>query len=114
MLGADGMSSDESAVDSLETVYRMKILAWRREIGRYMDFIDQQSVADQDIYPPQGAKPTRRVRASHNCVSDHPPVCGLPLSFYDEDWVESQNGAYLELTLNVSREKFKWLELEVS
>ena len=31
ILGSDGMSSDETSVDNVETIYRVKVLAWRRK-----------------------------------------------------------------------------------
>ena len=38
--GAEGMSSDETSVEGLEVVYRVKILLWRRNIDKYLDLVD--------------------------------------------------------------------------
>jgi hypothetical protein len=61
-LRADGMSSDESSVEGLETVYRVKIIIWRRrEVDKYLDIIDQQRWVDADIWAGRGFR-VRRMR----------------------------------------------------
>ena len=41
-LGLEGMSSDVSEFDEEldRVVYHVKVLAWRRDIAKFMDFID--------------------------------------------------------------------------
>src|ERR1700726_615300 len=69
-LRADGMSSDESSVEGLETVYRVKIFIWRRrEVDQYMDIIDRQRLVDADIWARQGSKPMKRLRGVGNLVT---------------------------------------------
>jgi hypothetical protein len=57
-LGIDGMSSDDTDnVNPLETVYRVNVLQWQRDVFRELDLMDEKRIADDEIYAPQGAKP---------------------------------------------------------
>lgn len=111
-LGADGMSSDESSgTDRLETIFRVKIMVWRRKMEDCMDIIDQQRIVDPEIYAAQGAKPVKRLRGSENPSSCRPPVTGLPNSLYNEGWLASKSEHYQQLTLHVSKEQFRWINI---
>lgn len=68
-LGTDGMSSDESSTEGVETVYRVKKMAWRREIEASLDIIDRERRLNSDIFPPQGSVPTKRIRGDNNPIS---------------------------------------------
>jgi hypothetical protein len=60
--GAGGMSSDESSVEGMQTVYRVKILVWRCNIDEYLRLIDNQRVqVGQQLYHPSGKTPTPRI-----------------------------------------------------
>jgi hypothetical protein len=113
ILGSDGMSSDETSVDNVETIYRVKVLAWRRKVEEFFEVVDRERVLDAALYPAQGAKPVRRVRHPDNPVTERPPVYGLPQSVYDQDWIEHQSENYLELTLHVSKEQFDWMNVQI-
>lgn len=63
------MSSDASCKVRYETVYRMKVLPWRREMDQTMDIIDEARVADADLYSAAGSKPAKRAR-DHATTSD--------------------------------------------
>jgi hypothetical protein len=106
-LGSDGMSSEESSTEGVETVYRVKPLSWRRDITNYMDIIDSQRHKDADIFPAQGAKPTKRVRGTANPPSSRTAVRGLPRSFYNDDWLRQMNQQD-QHALDMSEEEFKW------
>jgi hypothetical protein len=109
-LGPDGMSSEESCTEGdIETIYRVKILAWRRDIEKELTIIDRQRVLDSDIFSPRGSKPVKRLRGTGTHASERDPVVGLPRPFYDDEWYQSKSADYRELTLNVSKEQFKWI-----
>jgi hypothetical protein len=111
-LTVDGMSSEESTSETeIETVYRVKILEWRRDIEKELRIIDQERLLDAEIFAPQGAKPVKRLRGTGNPVSIRPPVQELPRAFYDEGWYSKTTAEYRELTLAVSREQFQWLTI---
>jgi len=41
------------------------------------------------------------------------PVLGLPAELYDAKWLEDKDERYRRLTLSVSREQFKWLDIRM-
>lgn len=108
-LGTDGMSSEDSSIEGLEKVYRVKILLWRRDIDKYLDLIDnERGIADQK-FAEAGSKPIRRIRHVENQVSNRKPAIGLPKGLYNDDWLGDVESDYLELTLNVSGDQFEWI-----
>jgi hypothetical protein len=112
-LGDDGMSSDESSIENFETVYRVKTMPWRRDIVEYMDIIDRQRHKDADIFTPKGTKPGKRVRGTANPASIHEPVHGLPISFYDEEWLQ-QVDKHRRSKLKIAKEEFGWYNIVVT
>lgn len=106
-LGADGMSSDESSTETFETVYQVKNVRWRRDIANYMDIIDRQRLKDTDIFTPKGSKPVKRLRGTANPASRREPVCGLPRSFYKDDWFQKID-EYHQSKMQPTDEQFKW------
>jgi hypothetical protein len=112
--GAGGMSSDESSVDEMQTVYRVKILVWRRNIDEYLRLIDDQRMqVGQQLYHTSGNTPTPRIRTGDLLKSTHDPVVGLPAELYDEDWFKALDDNYRQMTLCVSKEQFKFLKIRV-
>jgi hypothetical protein len=108
-LKADGMSSDESATEGQEAVYRVKIIVWRhQEVDGYMDIIDHQRLVDAEIWTPRGAKPGKRLRGARHLKTTRHYVDGLPDCLYDEEW---KDGLVQRLTLNVSQEDFQWVQI---
>ena len=84
--GAEGMSSDESSVEGMQTVYRVKILVWRRNIEEYLKLIDNQRMhVGQQVRHTSGKTPTPRIRTGDLLKSTHDPVVGLPAELYDEE-----------------------------
>ena len=112
--GAEGMSSDETSVEGMETVYRVKILVWRRDIDTYLDYIDfERKHPTQGLFSRSGATPTKRIRSEENIISARTPVPGLPTELYDSEWFEELNENYRQLTLCVSREQFECMNIRV-
>lgn len=105
------MSSEESATENLETVYRVKRLPWRREMSSNLDKLDRVRILDKAIFNRQGHKPERRIRSDNNPISARKPKIGLPKALYDREWLDTQTENYREMTLCVSEESFRWLEL---
>ncbi|OBZ69818.1 hypothetical protein A0H81_10346 [Grifola frondosa] len=114
LLGEDGMSSEESGIeDIVNTVYRVKIMVWRRDIDRELQIIDRQRMIGTQAFSAQGSKPVPRIRSKTNPISDRAPVRGLPRAFYDDEWFQQQDEDYRSVTLTVSKEKFRWLDIAV-
>jgi hypothetical protein len=117
-LGVDGMSSDESDVESdaegIQTVvYRVKKLRWRRRIDDELDFIDKARDFVKGVGG-RGATPGLRRRDIDNKESNREPVPNLPVAFYDPDWFDSHNSNYRELVVHPSTEEFRWFKLAKS
>ncbi len=105
-----GSMSSESSQDDIEggqTVYRVKVLAWRRDIRYFLDIIDKERFSG-DTHSNRGSKPGRRVEGT--TISDREPVPELPACFYDETWLECKDEEYLTSVLHVSKQHFKWLD----
>lgn len=113
-LGDCGMSSEESDLENdIETVLRVKNMAWRRAIERELDIVDRQRLADDDIFAPQGSKPMKRVRAAGNPTSSRAQVDGLPKALYNEQWLMGLTKVQVE-KLSISDKKFKWIQVAVA
>jgi hypothetical protein len=113
-LGTDGMSSDDTEISAERVVYRVRIQAWhQQEIANYMQIIETERLMDVRIMPARGSKPINRDRKGSNPImSNRKPITGLPLSIYDEEWVEKQSQQYRQLVLCVSKEQFNWMAIE--
>ena len=108
-LGLDGTSSDESAAeDDIHTVYRTKVMPWRRDIERELEIIDTQRFIDSDIYTPRGSKPIKRIRGKGNALSSRRPVAKLPKVFYDKDWLKTQPKRFRD---HIPAENFLWYNI---
>jgi hypothetical protein len=107
-LGHDGMSSDESAIDSdIGTVLHVKKLPWRRNIDKELGIIDRARLEPLRTFGRQGMKPMVR-RRGHALISERDPVEGLPKIFYNNDWIRGLND---EAALDISQEEFVWMEI---
>ncbi|KAL5511028.1 hypothetical protein ACEPAG_3747 [Sanghuangporus baumii] len=107
--GPDGMSSDESDdANTRKKTYHVKVLAWRRDIDKYMDFIDDcyQEVASKQRFP--GRIDRRR---DHKFASNRGAKTGLPRSFYNEMWLNGPTPQQAMIMKAVSEETFKWLPI---
>jgi len=114
LYGAKGMSLDETDVEGMETVYRVKILVWRRNIDKYLNCIDnERKLPHQALFSRSGSKPTKRIRSEDGPVSMRDAVPGLPTELYNAKWLEDTDERYRRLTLCVSREQFKWMNIRI-
>ncbi|PIL35884.1 hypothetical protein GSI_01544 [Ganoderma sinense ZZ0214-1] len=109
LLGPDSMSSEDTCDDLPETVFRVKVLEWRRPMDEHMEIIDKQHVLDRDLFSQQGSRPGKRLRDS-TVKSTREPVRRLPQQLYNPDWLKAQN-AHQVHTLAVSSEKFEWIRV---
>lgn len=105
------MSSDESdnsAPRYRRRTYHVKILAWRRDIDRYMEYIDSRypEVASKRGFP--GRVDRRR---DHSFTSNRPARPGLPRSFYDEMWLDGPTPQQAMIRKTVSLKTFEWLKI---
>jgi hypothetical protein len=114
-LGWDGMSSEESEnEDDIETVYRPKILPWRRDMENELELIDNEYRRLAKTKARRGPTPAPRRRGAGNTISTRDPVCGLPACLYKESWLAKQSDNYAERILQISLKKFKWKNLRTS
>jgi hypothetical protein len=52
---SDGMSSDDTDTDGTGTIYRVKVLVWRRNVDKYIHLIDDERKLSADIFSGSGA-----------------------------------------------------------
>ncbi|KAI5983878.1 hypothetical protein EDC04DRAFT_2616005 [Pisolithus marmoratus] len=71
-LGTDGMSSEDSEEEDMQTVFR----------------VHDSKHKDWSISSPKGAKPVKHIRPSNPFPSARQPVCDLPATFYKPEWLE--------------------------
>ncbi|PIL28285.1 hypothetical protein GSI_09573 [Ganoderma sinense ZZ0214-1] len=109
LLGPDGMSSEDTCDDLPETVFRVKVLEWRRPMDDHMAIIDNERVLDRDLFSRQGSQPGKRLRDG-TLKSTRDPVRRLPQQLYNPDWLKAQNAQQIH-TLAVSSEKFDWIRV---
>ena len=111
-LGTDGMSSEESEEENHRTVFRVKIMYWRRDVVKYLDLIDEQRHKVSGLFSNAGSKGVdkRRGRGNGFLISERSPVKKLPRVLYDDRWFESlqEQG---QLLLKVSQHRFEWLQI---
>ncbi|KAI6007805.1 hypothetical protein EDC04DRAFT_2907639 [Pisolithus marmoratus] len=86
-LGTDGMSSEDSKEEDMQTVFQVCGMPWRHDIDKELRFIDSKH-KDQFISSPKGTKPVKCIRPSNPFPSAHQPVCDLPATFYKPEWLE--------------------------
>jgi hypothetical protein len=108
--GSDGMSSDDTDTGDIGTIYRVKILVWRRNVDKYVQMIDDERKTSADIFSASGAKSVARVRSSNNGKSERQPPTELPPALFDPDWLGEVDDDYRKLILTVSEEDFPWIE----
>lgn len=109
-LDVDGMSSEESGIEDEGVIYRVKIMLWRSDLDRFLEFVDSQRQQEPDCFSTRGSKGVRRVREGRgHQFSERPPVKGLPRSFYRDDLFSGVDGDRRMVELGVTSEEFKWL-----
>ena len=80
--GSDGMSSDDTDTGDIGTIYRVKILVWRRNVDKYIQMIDNERKMSADIFSASGAKSVTRVRSPKNLESVRQPPTELPATLF--------------------------------
>ncbi|KAF9491427.1 hypothetical protein BDN71DRAFT_1510420 [Pleurotus eryngii] len=91
-LGVGGMSSEESDTDSedkAECTLKVKKMAWRRNIDKMLQEIDDCRIgakATTGVFGKQGSKPMKRTRLAE-LVSRRQATAGLPEVLYDQEWL---------------------------
>lgn len=111
-LGSEGMSSDESEVDTetSRTMYHVRVPAWRRDVDKFMDFIDAHR---ENAIVKAGNKGRMDRKRDGKFTSDRRPVYGLPRSFYDGAWLNTQNAEQYLVRLSLSDQEFEWSDMRV-
>jgi hypothetical protein len=111
-LKADNMSSDETDVGEGKTIYRVKIMPWRRKgVVEVMDLIDAQKLRNAEIWKQRGAKPLTRLRGNAaNLISTRRHVDKLPRALYEAEWLNVPSNSVM---VNVSKEEFAWVQVLV-
>lgn len=111
-LGQAGMSSDESDKDEAgRPIYRVKILAWRKDIDKFLKLVDDRR-NDTGIFSHRGSKGRAldRLRGSQ-IDTRRPALPGLPLSFYADSWLKRPGMEQEMIRLTVSEEEFCWMKM---
>lgn len=111
-LEVEGMSSEESEEENHRTVYRVKIMTWRRDITDYLSLIDKQRNLIPGLFSNSGSKGVTKSRGQGAgfLISERAAVKGLPRALYDDRWFHSI-GEQRQLTLKVSKQRFEWLQI---
>lgn len=104
------MSSDETETDenTFETVYRVKVMFWRRDVSKYFKMIDAQR-KDPNCFSSKGSKGVRRLEKLTR--TRRMPLKGLPRVLYNDDWFNEIDSERRSLHMRVSKEAFEWLEI---
>ncbi|TFK53478.1 hypothetical protein OE88DRAFT_1643222 [Heliocybe sulcata] len=88
-LGVDGTSSDDT--DTEDTVtgvksFRVRRMPWRRDMESEMKLIDSQRFAE-GVSDNRGSAPALRTRGKPHNSSHRKAAVGLPVIFYDSEWL---------------------------
>jgi hypothetical protein len=101
-LGTEGHSGDESNHRHRGNNKRcwIRVLPWRsKELTSYLRALDSLHLSSRykaSGRPMKGTMPHERYVRSRLLDEDSAPVCGLPLNFYDANWIEKQDSAYVQ------------------
>jgi hypothetical protein len=125
-LGPEGCSSDETDNSGFQTVYRVKVMYWRRHMDNYMQMIDDCSV-HPEVLAQTGPDPRPRIHINPahwaqaaqlaasmegpNPFTRRAPVEGLPRALYNPDYLTEKGEQYATQVLHVSAEQFQWLDI---
>jgi hypothetical protein len=107
------MSSEESDTETngrgIEAaVFHVRRMGWRRWMEEELAIIDGSHTYTR-TRGGRGARLVERRRNNRHAESTRNPVPNLPEAFYDSDWLKARSPEYREMSLRVSKEKFKWL-----
>lgn len=97
LLGNNGMSEDESDHESGprtgNRTYKIMSVPWRSQTRQFLAFLElldllhMSTKFKHDGTPNPGNWPRVRVRSATDSVGRGNPVAGLPVNFYDENWL---------------------------
>ncbi|KAI6136000.1 hypothetical protein F5141DRAFT_1208368 [Pisolithus sp. B1] len=104
-LGNDGMSSEDSEEEDMQTIFQVHGMLWRHDINKELQFIDSKH-KDPAISSPRGAKPVKQIRPPNPLPSSCQAVHGLPVAFYKPQWLEKN-------PIVASDEVFNWTQFIV-
>jgi hypothetical protein len=110
-MGEEGVSSDDSDGDIHGAFVRPRKMPWRRkEIERYVEWIDQTAVGGgEGAGKGSGGFPMRRIRDSEaRKTSQRPHVNELPECLYDEEWLQENRG---RRDVKVGSKNLQWTEV---
>ena len=112
-LGADGMSSKDTSMEDLQTIYRPRILPWRCNIDDWLVLIkNKRRKSNQTVYSSAGPTPRKRIRSTTNQVSTREPPPGLLESLYDPEWRSNLDDDYVNMVLCPADKDFQWYILQ--
>ena len=111
-LGPDGMSSEDTSIEDLETIYQPRILPWRRNIDDWLTLIKRErKKVFQTIYSSAGHAPRMWIRSTINQISTREPPPGLPKALYDPEWRKGLDNDYIDTVLCPDNKDFLWYVL---
>ena len=106
-LGTEGMSSEDTDI-GIDQKHHVKMVIWCRNMDKYLKMINNQRVQEAG-FSQAGSRPIKRLRYLPTLPSDNAAPIGLPETLYSQQWLTSVDTNYHEVTLAVSKDKFKWL-----
>ena len=114
--GREGMSLDDSVVESNKEIYQPKMLPWhQQEADGYIYILDKtQRVARQPSHDKKGRPPTRQIYCDKKtAVSTQKLVKGLPIGLYNRCWLDGLTTTdRWKLSVSDSNLKLKWIDYQ--
>ena len=101
------MNSEDTDIRN-DQKYHVKMAIWCRNMDKYLKMINNQQV-QQAGFSQAGSRPIKHLQYLPTSLSDCAAPIGLPETLYDQQWLASVDTNYCEVTLAVSKDKFKWL-----
>lgn len=112
-LGTSGMSDDETDSEPgvIPKVVRRRKLNWLSEdVSAIMHALEsyRPCVRESPLYDDRGNKPLKR-RYVQSCIRTSRPVTGLPLNWYDEEFIRSLSRFELQRLEIAPKERLPFL-----
>lgn len=102
-LGIGGMSSDDTED---EGGYTIKVLPWRKDIRKHLNYIDDRR---QDVVSGRGSQPRKRGLGTRS--SKRNAARKLPRILYNEAWLAIREHDQLDILESIPKQLFRWMEI---
>ena len=99
------MNSEDTDV-GVDRKYCFKIVIQCCNMDEYFQMIDNQQIQEAG-FSQAGSRPIKCLQYLAALPLNHTAPTGLPEALYDQQWLASIDSDYCEVTLAVSKDKFK-------